>query len=102
VQNGDTVVLGGLIRDKRNGGTNGIPFLKDLPLIGPLFGVTSKNLERTELIVLITPHVIEHRQDAREVTRELQRRLTSVFEEKFPIPDMTLERGELLDIGEGL
>ncbi len=97
VQHGDTIVLGGLIQETRSGGSNGIPILSKLPLIGPLFGVTSKSISRTELIVLLTPRVIENRQDAREVTRELQRQLSGVFEERLPNTDVILERSELLD-----
>jgi general secretion pathway protein D len=103
VQHGDTIALGGLIQETRTGGTSGIPILRNLPLIGPLFGVTSKTLSRTELIVLLTPRVVENRQDAREVTRELQRKLTGVFEERMPNSDMLMERSELLDhVSEGL
>ena len=103
VQHGDTIVLGGLIQETRSGGSNGIPILSKLPLIGPLFGVTSKSISRTELIVLLTPRVIENRQDAREVTRELQRQLSGVFEERLPNSDVILERSELLDdVTEGL
>lgn len=103
VQHGDTIVLGGLIQETRSGGTQGIPILSKLPLIGPLFGVTSKNLSRTELIVLLTPRVVENRQDARGVTRELQRKLTGVFEERMPNSDTLMERSELVDhVSEGL
>lgn len=97
VQNGDTIVLGGLIQERRDGGVSGIPILKDLPLIGPLFGTTTKNLNRTELIVLLTPRVIENRMDARESTRELQRKLSGVFVEVEPESDVVLEHSDLVD-----
>ena len=98
VQDGDTVVLGGLIQERRNGGVSGIPILKDLPLIGPLFGTTTKEVNRTELIVLMTPRVIENRMDAREKTRELQRKLSGVFVEvESPGSEIILEHSEQLD-----
>ncbi|MEE9345025.1 MAG: type II secretion system secretin GspD [Methylococcales bacterium] len=103
VQNGDTIVLGGLIQETSSGGTSGIPILSKLPLIGPLFGVTSKSLNRTELIVLLTPRVIENRQDGREVTRELQRKMTGVFEEeRLPSAEdieKMIEDSDVLDQG---
>ncbi len=103
VQDGDTVVLGGLIQETTSGGTNGIPILSKLPLIGPLFGTTTKSLNRTELIVLLTPRVLENRQDSREVTRELQRKMTGVFEEeRLPSTEdieKMIEDSDVLDQG---
>jgi len=78
VQDGETVVLGGLISDARTRGKSGIPFLQNIPVLGSLFGDTSNNNTRTELMVLITPHVVDNTQKARKVTDELRRRLPSV------------------------
>lgn len=101
VQNGDTIVLGGLIQETNSGGTSGIPILSKLPLIGPLFGTTTKSVNRTELIVLLTPRVIENRQDGREATRELQRKMTGVFEEeRLPSSEdieELIEKSDVLD-----
>lgn len=60
-QNGTTVVIGGIIQTNKSDNKTGIPFLQDVPLLSPLFAGTSKNLDRTELIVAITPHVIDQR-----------------------------------------
>jgi general secretion pathway protein D len=101
VQNGDTIVLGGLIQETNSGGVSGIPILRNLPLIGPLFGTTTKSLNRTELIVLLTPQVIENRQDGREATRELQRKMTGGFEdERLPSSEdieELIEKSDVLD-----
>jgi len=78
VQDGETVVLGGLISDARTRGKSGIPLLQNIPVLGSLFGDTSNNNTRTELMVLITPHVVDNTQKARKVTDELRRRLPSV------------------------
>jgi general secretion pathway protein D len=103
VQSGDTAVLGGLIRDRNENTGAGIPILRDLPLIGPLFGTTTKRVNRTELIVLLTPRVIENRQDIREATRELQRKMTGVFEkERLPSSEdieKMIEDSDVLDQG---
>lgn len=58
VHNGDTIVLGGLIQDSKSVARSGIPYLRRLPVIGNLFGSTNNNDTRTELIVLLTPHVV--------------------------------------------
>jgi general secretion pathway protein D len=75
VQSGETVALGGLIRDQRNASRSGIPGLRDLPVLGPLFGVTDNSDGRTELLVLITPRIVRNSEEARSVTAELRGRL---------------------------
>ncbi len=55
VQSGDTIVLGGLIRDSATEGDSGIPYLRNIPLLGKLFSQSIDETRRTELIVLITP-----------------------------------------------
>jgi general secretion pathway protein D len=79
VQDGDTVALGGLIRDARTNGTSGIPFLSRIPVIGALFGAKTDNAERTELLVLITPRVVPDQEEAQRVTDELRQRLRRVI-----------------------
>jgi len=78
VQDGQTVALGGLIRDSHTKGNSGIPYLNKIPGLSILFGDTTNNRTRTELIVLITPHVIENLDQARMVTDELRRKLPEV------------------------
>lgn len=78
IQDGQTIALGGLITDDRMNGKSGIPFVQRIPLLGYLFGDNTDNHKRTELIVLITPYVIENTDQARVVTNELRRRLPEV------------------------
>ena len=78
VQDGETVALGGLISDSTTRTKNGIPYLQRIPLLGNLFGDTENVVNRTELMVLITPHVIDNVEKARAITRELQRKLPEV------------------------
>ncbi len=80
VKSGDTLVLGGLIKDNRNVTRTGIPFLYKLPVIGHLFGTTQENISRTELVVLITPRVVESRHDAYAVTNEFRMRLKELYQ----------------------
>ncbi len=79
VQSGETVVLGGLIREGRTSGKTGIPILSDIPIIGNLFGVNDNKAERTELLILITPHVVRNQLEARSVTNELGKRMRAVL-----------------------
>ncbi len=80
VQSGETVVLGGLIRESDTDTETGVPLLKDIPLLGFFFSRTVRTKQRTELVVTITPRVIEDSRQARIVTQELRDRLDNVTE----------------------
>lgn len=75
VQSGNTVVLGGLIRDRATQAESGLPGLYEIPVLGSLFGTTTQENSRTELIVLITPRAISSTEEAIEVTDEFRTRL---------------------------
>jgi general secretion pathway protein D len=75
VESGQTVVLGGLIRENQTNSKSGIPVLMDLPLLGPLFSETTDDTSRTELIVTVTPRVIKNPYEYRLATDELRRRV---------------------------
>jgi general secretion pathway protein D len=55
-----------------------VPLLQDIPVLGNLFRDSGYGNNRTELMVLITPHVVDNVKKARKVTDELRRRLPSV------------------------
>jgi general secretion pathway protein D len=78
VRSGESLALGGLIKDSLNQSDNGIPIVKDIPLVGNLFGQTTDTVTRTELLVLITPRVIRNDAEVRQVTNEIRRRLQTV------------------------
>lgn len=78
INSGETIVLGGLIQDIETQAESGIPILYKLPIIGKLFGTTDESARRTELIVLITPHVVRNNNDARKITNEFRRKLQSL------------------------
>ncbi len=75
VHDNETVALGGLIKDTRSRGSSGLPYLSEIPVLGGLFGTKSHEHDRTELIVLITPHVVDNLQKSRAVTEELRHKL---------------------------
>jgi general secretion pathway protein D len=77
IQDGQTVGLAGLIRDNASRGNEGIPWLKDIPLLGLLAGQQTNQRARTELLVLITPRVIHDQRDARDLTADLREQLKS-------------------------
>ena len=77
VRSGETLVLGGLIRDNSTTGSSGIPLLHEIPILGALFGTKSAIGTRTELLVIITPKVVRSDQDARDVSDEMRDRMGS-------------------------
>jgi general secretion pathway protein D len=70
IQDGDTVLLAGLIDDGVTRGSSGLPGLSRIPVIGGLFGRQSSRTARSETIVLLTPTIIRNPQEARDVTDE--------------------------------
>ena len=69
-RDGETIVIGGLIREDVTKSKDGIPFLSKLPIIGNLFGTTVDHTARTELVILLTPRVVRNIQQAGDVTKE--------------------------------
>jgi general secretion pathway protein D len=60
LKDGETSLLAGLIKYNKTTATSGLPFLSDIPLIGPLFQDNSKNYTRTDLVLTLTPHIIRY------------------------------------------
>ncbi len=75
IQDGQTVGLAGLISDSDSRENQGIPWLKDIPLLGALASQQTNSRTRTELLVLITPHVVHDQRDARSLTEDLRENL---------------------------
>lgn len=73
--NGKTIVLGGLISNTKRDGENKVPFLGDIPVLGNLFKSKSTATLKTELLILLTPHIIQNVEDATAITEELKERL---------------------------
>ena len=89
VQDGQTVGLAGLITDTTSVGNQGIPWLKDVPILGLLAGSQNDTRQRTELLILITPHVVHDQRDARALTEDLRDRLINAAS----VPDTLNNRG---------
>ncbi len=79
VQHGQTIVIGGLIREKNDKTQQGVPFLSQIPVIGFLFGQHNTTKDKVELIILITPWVIRNQDDIDEVTREFKTKVGTII-----------------------
>jgi len=71
--NNQTLVMGGLIKNRRELVRRGVPLLSRIPVLGYLFGSTRESTETTELLILITPRVIGTALDAARITEEMKR-----------------------------
>ncbi len=99
VENGETIVLGGLFSTQGNVGRAGLPILSELPFIGGAFGRTTDINARTELIVLISPKIVGDKFQARAATNEMRRRIqelrfedANVYEKPLLPPDVIVEK----------
>ncbi len=81
VRNGQTVVIGGLIRDQLDESTDGIPFLKDIPILGFLFSTTTKKKSKRELMIFLTPYVAYTTTELEELT-ELEKSKLKLMDQK--------------------
>ena len=72
VQDGETVALGGLIKDSDQRANSGIPYLKDIPILGALASNIANSDTRTELLVMLTPRVVRDAQTLRGITSEMR------------------------------
>ncbi len=88
VQSGETLILGGLIKQTDRNGKTGLPFISRIPVFGALFGQHTTGSDRQELIVLITPRVVSNPGEARRITDEYLRQFRGI-EPLRPVPAET-------------
>jgi general secretion pathway protein D len=72
VRDSQTVILGGLADQQRDASRDGVPYLSRIPVLGALFGRTSRQSAETEFFLFITPRIIRSDEDAAAVTRPLE------------------------------
>lgn len=97
VQDGQMIVIGGLMRNRDAVSRSGVPGLRNLPLLKYVFGSEGKENSKTELIILITPRVVRDRKEAEVVTQEFSRKVQglremlqsrgAMVEENFKVPE---------------
>lgn len=75
VRSGESVVLGGLIKENAANNEAGVPWFHKAPLIGPLFGTTEKTRDRTELLVILTPRALYNDEELRQASDEMRDRV---------------------------
>jgi len=78
VTSGQTVLLGGLISEQQDNNKAGIPGLNQIKYLGDIFGNTTKNRMRSEIIVFVRPQVIRNALDAQGVAEEFRDRLETM------------------------
>ena len=78
VQSGQTMIMGGLISDTRQNTSEGIPLLSRIPILGGLFGNQKLKNDRTELVLFITPRVVENEVDIRGAIDDLRRKMENL------------------------
>lgn len=78
IKDGQTVALGGLTDRQHDSNQGGVPFLSKIPLIGGLFGHTSRDMTEDELFLFLTPHVIRSDADADSVTSPMLKKAEAV------------------------
>ena len=83
VPSGQTLVMGGLITEDKENSSNGLPLVSRIPVIGGLFGAQKLNNNRTELVLFISPTVVESEADFRRIMDDLRRRMEQL-DDVFP------------------
>jgi len=78
VQSGQTMVMGGLIGETSGNSSKGLPLLSRIPIIGGLFGDQQLTKNRTELVMFITPRVVENENDLKNTIEDLRRRMQQI------------------------
>ena len=78
VADGESVMLGGLIQSQRSLDTTQVPVVGDVPVLGTLFKQKADAITKSELLIMITPHIVHTSNDAREITAEYRRKLFQI------------------------
>jgi len=100
VPSGSTMVIGGLIRDDNTSNSDGVPLLSRIPVVGALFGEQSWTNARTELVIFLTPRVIENDEDRRSIIQDLRHRmdnLEGLLQNSKALPTDLLRREVLVE-----
>jgi general secretion pathway protein D len=90
VPSGQTMVMGGLITENKQNTSNGLPLISRVPVLGGLFGNQDLKNNRTELVLFITPQVLESENDYQRVIEDLRRKMEQI-EDIFPRPKVAPE-----------
>ncbi|MEG2074880.1 MAG: secretin N-terminal domain-containing protein, partial [Victivallaceae bacterium] len=78
IANGKTMVLGGLIQEKKNDNLNSVPFINKIPYLGRLLGSTESSVERSEILVLVTGHIVNEKSEVEDLIKRYNTALKSL------------------------
>lgn len=78
---GQTIAIGGMIRDSKNQSATGVPFLSKIPVIGLIFGSKIRESSRRELVLFLTPHIITDQNQSKTVTDEFREKVKGLKQE---------------------
>jgi general secretion pathway protein D len=92
VEDRQSLLIGGIISAQKSDGGNGIPWLSRLPILGFLFGETTKHADRTELFIMLTPRVVGDPEDGRKLTEDFRTRLDWLEGQIKQIPQSRVPR----------
>lgn len=84
IKDGTTIIIGGLIKDERSDTVNKIPILGDIPIIKTAFSNTDKRIQKQELVIFLTPHIITGDSDYLE-----QPKTPTIGEDKFTVSEQS-------------
>ena len=85
VKSNETIVIGGLIGSKEQESINKVPFLGDIPLLGWLFKTKSTSVDKTNLIILLTPQVVKDAASMNDITEKRRERFNEFLENTEPL-----------------
>jgi len=97
VKSGDTVIISGIIQDNFSKNVSKVPLLGDIPLLGYLFRYTSEQKKKTNLLIMLTPHIIHEPGNLSKPLEDRQRQMLDPFaptrdEVKHLLPESTGEK----------
>jgi general secretion pathway protein D len=78
---GQMIIIGGIIEQSKKRTISGIPFLSRIPIIGSLFGTHDLKDKKTELVLMMVPHLIADQIQSNEVTRQFREKLEEIKKE---------------------
>lgn len=76
VQDGQTIVIGGIIKENNSRALSGVPILSKIPLIGELFKSRTNTKQKSELMVFMTPHILKDEESIDKITTDEQQKLS--------------------------
>ncbi len=81
ITEGQMIVIGGLIEDKKTTTNEGVPFLSKIPILGALFGYKTDQVDKTETVLFLTPHVITDLEESNRITQEIREKMFAIRKE---------------------